>query len=492
MVVQSGEQVSFDEKGAILLAGSFRGSINFGLGPLSNNTGETGPAAYLARFDGDGNPLFSLGLGQAKGALSRGIASSTGASVVVGSFGKEVDLGKGTITSKMTDGGFQNDAFVATYGETGGAQWAFSIGESGLYAAVGAVAADSKGQIFVGGQIQGKTTLGPASPDENNGRVWLASLQPDQTVKFAVGIENSQGITLRGMAVGPDGRLVVAAELFGEASLGGETFTAPLDKRMVVVGSFDAEGKHQWSASYSDPQLDLSVNGLSVGADGSVWVVGGATAYLPGDVYDAQGLAMRFNPGAKAPQWTRLLQGEGEQFLTSVVAHPDGGAVATGYFRNELLGEEGPLLQGAQDLDAVVLGLSAEGSPRVLAHWGGPDDQVALGVALSNKKRLAFTGYYSGTVDFGTGPLTSVGEAGNSDAFLVVGSLGSFLAGHRVRGSSSPVVQRGSFPGNPTLREHRSVKRALQLQAPRRLDRGPSGGGRAAGDDPGGGEPRGG
>jgi hypothetical protein len=436
--------------------------------------------------------LFSFGLGQAKGALSRGIASSAGASVVVGSFGKEVDLGKGTITSKMTDGGFQNDAFVATYGETGGAQWAFSIGESGLYTAVGAVATDSKGQIFVGGQIQGKTTLGPASPDENNGRVWLACLQPDQTVKFAVGIENSQGITVRGVAVGPDGRLVVAAELFGEASLGGETFTAPLDKRMVVVGSFDAEGKHQWSASYSDPQLDLSVNGLSVGADGSVWVVGGATAYLPGDVYDAQGLAMRFDPGAKAPKWTRLLQGEGEQFLTSVVAHPDGGAVATGYFRNELLGEEGPLLQEAQALDAVVLGLSAEGSPRVLARWGGPDDQVALGVALSNKKRLAFTGYYSGTVDFGAGPLTSVGEAGNSDAFLVVGSLGSFLAGHRVRGSSSPVVQRGSFPVNPTLREHRSVKRALQLQAPRHLDRGPAGGGRAAGGDPGGGEPRGG
>ena len=423
--VQSAEQVTFDEKGAILLAGLFRGSINFGLGPISNNTGETGPAAYLARLDGDGTPLFSFGLGQAKGALCRGLASSAGTTVVVGSFGKEVDLGKGTITSKMTDGSFQNDSFVATYGETGGAQWAFSIGQSGVYAAVGAVATDSKGRIFLGGQIQGKTALGPASPDENTGRVWLTSLQQDQTVDFAVGIENSQGITVRGMAIGPDGRLVVAAELFGEASLGGDIFTAPVDKRMVVVGTFDAQGKHQWSASYADPMYDFSVNGLSVSTDGSVWVVGSATAYLPGDVYDAQGLAMRFKPGAKAPEWTRLLQGKGDQFLTSVVAHPDGGAVATGYFQEELLQAGKPLLQGAQGLDAVVLGLSVEGNARVLAHWGGPDDQVALGVALSSKKRLAFTGYYSGSVDFGAGPLTSAGEAGNSDAFLVVGSLGS-------------------------------------------------------------------
>jgi hypothetical protein len=56
------------------------------------------------------------------------------------------------------------------------------------------------------------------------------------------------------------------------------------------------------------------------------------------------------------------------------------------------------------------------GSPLWSKRFGGASSDQALGVAVEGNGSVAVTGVFSGTVDFGGGPLTS---AGGSDIFLL-------------------------------------------------------------------------
>jgi hypothetical protein len=424
---QSGDLVAVDGEGSIFLAGLFRNSIDLGGGPISNDTdgpfGETGPAGYLARFSESGVHQYSHGLGQAKGSLAHAIAARSGSLRVVGEFTGMIDLGGGLMMSTLDKADINNDAFLASYAPDGSGALSKLVGGTGPYAYAGGVAVDTQGHTVIAGQIQGTTAFGPASPSVNEGEVYLAAFTATGEQVYAVGIEGSRGVTVKGLAPRAGGGVVMVAELFGTATLGGASYTAPEDKRILVAAAFDAKGQLVWDTDYPDKDRDLSATGVSVGPDGTVWVSGYGTAYLPTDEYDSDALVLSFGHDANEPSQAFRYGGQGNQYAWSIAAHPDGGAVVVGAFENTFEQDQTVLLtsQGAQD--AFLLFVGGQGLRRNVLSWGGPDDQLALSVAITPAGLVAVSGYFSGTVDFGAGSLTSVGAPGNSDAFLLAGSF---------------------------------------------------------------------
>jgi hypothetical protein len=89
----------------------------------------------------------------------------------------------------------------------------------------------------------------------------------------------------------------------------------------------------------------------------------------------------------------------------------------TGYFTGSInLG--GTLLSGS-GLDVFAAKYDSAGTHQWSKRFGGFDTQIGNGIAMSPGGNVSVTGYFSNTLDLGSGVMTSLG---GYDAF--VGSIG--------------------------------------------------------------------
>lgn len=108
---QFGGEVVVEESGTVVVAGEFRGIVDFGGGPLASAGSSD---VFVARFDAAGNFLSSGRFGDAMSQMSTGVAADGWDHVLVaGKFLGTVDFGGGPLT---TAGGF--DIFLAKFGDS--------------------------------------------------------------------------------------------------------------------------------------------------------------------------------------------------------------------------------------------------------------------------------------------------------------------------------------------------------------------------------------
>jgi hypothetical protein len=105
-------RLAVDATGAILLHGSFQGTVDFGGGPLVSTGGATmGPNLFVAKLDGAGNHLWSRRFGDSyANEAFGGVAVAPGGGVVVGGYFEGVLDFSGM--NPMTNLGFSS-AYVA-------------------------------------------------------------------------------------------------------------------------------------------------------------------------------------------------------------------------------------------------------------------------------------------------------------------------------------------------------------------------------------------
>ncbi len=111
---QSVATMALGANGDIVLAGPFKGALDFGGGPLSGKT-------FVAKLDSKGNPLWSKGYVAAGGlgtiALRSVAIDPAGSIVLAGSFNGTIDLGGDPSASSGTD------IFIAKLGSSGELHW---------------------------------------------------------------------------------------------------------------------------------------------------------------------------------------------------------------------------------------------------------------------------------------------------------------------------------------------------------------------------------
>src|SRR5205814_370722 len=118
----------------------------------------------------------------------------------------------------------------------------------------------------------------------------------------------------------------------------------------------------------------------------------------------------------------------------AVATDPSGNVAVAGSFEGTVDFGTGPMTSSGFK-DGVVAKCSAAGVPLWAKSYGERnDDEEALGVAMDGSGNVVVTGYFKQTVDFGTGPLTAAG-----------GYLGDvFVAKYSASGASLWVKQIGS------------------------------------------------
>jgi hypothetical protein len=115
--------VAVDPSDAVIVAGTFSGSIDFGGGPITSN----GDDVFVAKYDDNGNHLWSSGYGDGQPDNVGGIACDAAGNIIItGSFLGQLGFGGALLNAS---GNQFSDVYVAKLDALGGHVWSKRFGD---------------------------------------------------------------------------------------------------------------------------------------------------------------------------------------------------------------------------------------------------------------------------------------------------------------------------------------------------------------------------
>lgn len=352
--------------------------------------------------------------------------------------------------SVQNDGPISADAVYGTYGGTG----------SQIVRGID-VDRSQGGIVAVVGAFEGSVTLGSGLASIGNYDAYVLALSGDGRLLWARSF-GSTGSDVALHAAVDNGEIVVTGYFSGPTDFGTGLIT-PLGEEDIFVARLDTTGTTRWVRTFGD-----TVTGSPYGSDRGeqIAVVDGVT-YLAGQFAGT----VDFGNGAMTMTATGddvFIAGLDEQGtvlwahhygdnvfnkVAGITANSDG-VVISGYYQGTpSFGGTALQFHGGNDL--YVAAYSPQGTHRWSISAGGLNNEFGRGVALDAAGNVYVSGYYGGTMNFGSGPQTPMGAL---DAFVASYSpTGTYRWSHTMQAtcgrgegievSGDRVYAAGSFDG---------------------------------------------
>ncbi|HWA91634.1 MAG TPA: hypothetical protein VG889_16465 [Rhizomicrobium sp.] len=176
-------------------------------GDFANQVNQGDQDTYLTKYDSAGNVQWTRMLGSAGTASAYGLAlNPNGGVVVAGST-------TGTVMpTAVADG--NNDSFVAKYDASGNQTWAKQIQTLANNQAA-SVSVDSSGNVYIGGQVKG--VVGKGQTNNGGTDAYVAKLDTKGNIVYEQQYGTSGNDSAAATATTSDGGLVVASVIDGHA-----------------------------------------------------------------------------------------------------------------------------------------------------------------------------------------------------------------------------------------------------------------------------------
>jgi hypothetical protein len=220
--------VAVDGTGAIVIAGFFRGTIDFGTGPL------TVPFAsdldvFVAKFTATGTATWAKKFPNTGNDQAYGVAvDTTGNVAIVGTFSNSIDFGGGAMVSENA----LIDVFVVKLTSAGAHTWSM----------------DGAGNVFVTGYAPATLDLGGGSLAGFGGTdgfvaKYAAAAGAHLWSRLFGGADNDHG---HGVGIDANGNVAVAGRFEGTAAFGGSSLTSA-GATDAFVAKYAAGGAPIWA-----------------------------------------------------------------------------------------------------------------------------------------------------------------------------------------------------------------------------------------------------
>lgn len=316
--------------------------------PVSFGCPTDAPPSWIAVLDPAGNCAATMGC--TGDLIPYAVAFDPDHNIiVVGSHNSGFTCGSNTIASAD-----MQNIFVAKFAPDGTNLWVRSYGDHTVPSSkqeAYAVAVDGGGNVTVTGVMYGTVDFltGLVLTDTNgDGSMFLLRLNKNGSANWNKAFPSSQG---NGVAVTSTGEIVVTGTLSGSADFGGGTL-ATAGMGDVFVVKYGASGNHIWSKRFGDASAQGGA-AVAIDSQGRISVTG------------TLGTSVDFGGG---------------------------------------------VLSSSGGMDAFVANLDSAGSHRWSRAYGAAGATAGtLSCAVGPAGEVHLSGVLSGTINFGTGPLTSAG-----------------------------------------------------------------------------------
>ncbi len=405
--------VAVDAQGNIIVVGQFSGSVDFGGGPLTTPNGNSD--IFVAKFDPNGAHLWSqrYGANGIDGARSVAI-DNLGNIVLTGSFQSTVDFGGGPFVSV----GGSHDIFVLALSPTGGHLISRAFGSTGGDEG-SAVAIDPAGNAIVSGHIAGPVDFGGGFLTYAGGDdAFIAKFTAFGTHLWSKSFGDASAQYIKDLATDANGNVYCTGSFVGAVDFGGGMLTSLgfIDTMLVKLSS---AGAHIWTRQIGGPNFQ-SGTGVTVDSLGNPIVTG----YIQNTVDFGLGPLMSAGNGdifvakyssANVPQWAKIYGDNGDQTAMGIKADAQNNIVVVGRMTGSADFGGGTLTSGGGN-DVFMSKMNSMGTHTWSKRAGDTFEQWARAVAIDAAGNVITVGRFQGTMDFGTGTLTS---AGGTDGFIV-------------------------------------------------------------------------
>ncbi|MEP7122182.1 MAG: SBBP repeat-containing protein [Byssovorax sp.] len=229
----AGQSVAVDSARAVLLTGSFAGSVDFG-GGLAPSAG--GRDIFVVKLDANGAYQWSKSFGDGEDQLGASIAVDSMRSVLVtGDFNGDFSFG-GAPPTLLKSGG-NGDIFVAKLDLNGAHQWSKSFGDAADQAGKG-VAVDSADDVLLTGSFSGFVDFGGGQlPSAGNGDIFLAKFDGKGGHQWSKRFGDADYQSGASIAVDSAGNVLLTGVIAGTVEFGGGPVVSA-GERDVFVAKF--------------------------------------------------------------------------------------------------------------------------------------------------------------------------------------------------------------------------------------------------------------
>lgn len=347
--IQLANDVAVDASGNIIVAGGFRGTVDFGGGALTSTYLDD---IFIAKFGPDGSHLWSKRFGDGNTQVAYAVAAdASGNVVVIGSFEGSVNFGG---SSFMSDG--MNDIFVAKFGPDGSHLWSKRFGNPSDQHG-NDIAVDASQNVFVVGYFAGAVDFGGGTlVSEGGNDIFVAKFGSDGAHVWSKRFGDGAGQTAAGVAVDASGNVIAAGYFNGTVDFGGGTFTSA-GNNDIFIAQFGSGGTHLWSKRFGDGSQQYCAS-VTVDASGNVIAAGHyeGTVEFGGDALTSAGIMDIFiakfgSDGAHI--WSKRFGDMVSQLARGVTVDVSENVVVTGEFRGTV-DFGGGALTSAGDNDIYV------------------------------------------------------------------------------------------------------------------------------------------
>lgn len=330
---------------------------------------------------------------------------------VTGNYIGTADFGGQTLSLVEPPAPSHSDTFLAKYSRDGHLQWVHGLDPTTNSYGV-SLAIDGDGRILLTGEFShGALTFGGVQYVADTGaHTYLVSLDPSGAVQWGTAFQGTGGTGAEGLAVAANGDVWVAGGFSGPATFGGATLDPGAYSRAFLT-RYRKDGLFLSSQVLGAGGAGRSdANHVAVSATGQIVVQTADQDALDGPGYAAVHV---FDDSAHET-WSAKQTDVGNfgAQLRSLATSPSGLIVSSSWDDSTT---------GAGSMHVVSYDPTGHASTASFGSRvsGGVQETMPWGAAVASTGAIAYTGQFSGTVDFGMGPLATHGHA-DLDAFIVL------------------------------------------------------------------------
>jgi hypothetical protein len=364
--------MAVDGSGNVYVAGTTRGE-------LPGQTSPGGQDAFVRKYDGSGNEVWTRQFGSSSNDMAEGVAIDGSGNVYV------AGITWGTFPGQTSSG--SGDAFVRKYDSAGNEVWTRQFGTSEDWDLADGVAVDASGNVYVAGDTIGALPEQTLSGDSDAFvRKYDATGNEVWTRQFGT----SAGDSVAEVAVDGSGNVYVTGFTLG--ALPGQTLSGDSD---AFVRKYDASGNEIWTRQFGTSSSD-GARGADVDVSGNVYVAGSTGGAFPGQTSSGSGDAfIRKYDGSGNEVWTK-------QFGTS--ASEDAGGIAVDnsgnvYVAGNIYSDGAfPGQTSSGNTDTFVRKYDGSGNEVWTRQFGSPESEDTYGVAVDPSGNVYVAGYTWGVL----------------------------------------------------------------------------------------------
>jgi len=402
--------VAVDGAGAVVVAGGFQGTVDFGGGSLASAGSYD---LFVVKLGSDAQHFWSKRFGdaglQASGVVATGPAEEI---VIGGNFDGTLNFGGGDLVEVNNV-----DAYAAKLDASGTHSWSLQFG-NGYTQSVEDVVLDAAGNVYITGTFNGTLNLGGASlSSAGSSDVFVAKLSPSGAHLWSKRFGSSATESAHALGIDGSGNVIVSGTASGDVDFGGGVLPAAGNLDVFLL-KLNTAGTHIWSRLFGDAELQAPMD-LAVDSTGSLILTGIFQGQIDfgGGALNCAGapdlFVAKFGEDG-AHRWSKRYDDEtvGDVQIRVAVTAEDTVLLTGGFSGAVDFG--GGALPSAGSTDIFLAKLDANGVHRWSVRFGDAERQVARALAVSGDE-VFLAGTFAGGLDFGAGPLVS---AGGQDLFV--------------------------------------------------------------------------